>query len=353
MKKVVITGGCGFIGSNLAIAFRHAGWRVVCLDNLSRRGSELLLRRVQEAGVEFVHGDVRCAEDLSRLGAGFDLMVECSAEPSVLVGTQGGDAKYMVANNLGGAIHCFEWARETGAAMIFLSTSRVYPYTAINDQCYLEQETRFTPAKASPGFSAAGIGTAFTLEGRRSLYGATKLAGELLLQEYAANYGMPAIIDRCGVVAGPWQLGKVDQGVFTYWLANHYFGRPLKYIGFGGKGKQVRDLLHVEDLCRLILVQAQRIGEFRGQVFHAGGGTTANCSLLETTALCREITGREVPVGVDGADRPADVIWYVTDNADTEKTFGWKPQRDAREILADIHGWLRTHEADFRRIFGA
>ena len=351
--KVLITGGCGFIGSNLAVAFRRVGWDVACIDNLSRRGSERLLVRVKASGAQFVHGDVRCSEDLVRLGDGFDLMVECSAEPSVLVGARGDEARFMVNNNLVSAMNCMEWARENRTGVIFLSTSRVYPYTQLNNQSYREDKTRFTPAEQGIGFSELGIGKAFPLEGRRSLYGATKLAGELLLQEYSANYGIPAIINRCGVVAGPWQLGKVDQGVFTFWLASHFFGRTLKYIGFGGKGKQVRDLLHVNDLCRLVLTQAERIGEFRGEVFHAGGGALANCSLQEATTLCREITGREVPIGIDLEDRLADVIWYVTNNEDTEKIFGWKPQCDAHRILQDIHEWLVSHEMEFRDIFDA
>lgn len=349
--KILITGGCGFIGSNLAVAFRERGDEVTVFDNLSRRGSELLCRRVEAAGARFVRGDIRTAANLDKV-PGTDLMIECSAEPSVLVGAEGKDARFMVENNLVGALNCFEWAREKQAAVVFLSTSRVYPYGAINAKKYAEAETRFVPAEESAGFGPQGISPDFPLDGARSLYGATKLAGEIMLQEYSRQYGLPALIDRCGVVAGPWQLGKVDQGVFTYWLANHHFGKPLKYIGFGGRGKQVRDLLHIDDLVRLVQAQADRIGEFRGEVFHAGGGTVANLSLRETTDLCREITGREVPVTETTEERPADVVWYVTDNRRTTDVFGWAPVRDARTILKDTHDWLREHEDAFRSVFG-
>ena len=348
---ILITGGCGFIGSNLAVAFRARGDRVTVFDNLSRRGSELLCERVKAAGAEFVHGDIRNPADLDKV-AGAGLMIECSAEPSVLVGTEGKDARFMVENNLVGALNCFEWAREKRAAVIFLSTSRVYPYGAINGKKYAETETRFVPAEESTGFGPHGIAPDFPLDGARSLYGATKLAGEIMLQEYSRQYDLPTLINRCGVVAGPWQLGKVDQGVFTFWLANHHFGKPLRYIGFGGRGKQVRDLLHIGDFVRLVQTQANRIGEFRGEVFHAGGGTVANLSLRETTALCREITGREVPVAETEEERPADVVWYVTDNRRTTDVFGWAPARDARTILQDTHDWLRGHEDAFRSVFG-
>ena len=106
------------------------------------------------------------------------------------------------------------------------------------------------------------------MEGARTLYGATKLAAELLIEEYRAGLGVPAVIDRCGVIAGPWQMGKVDQGVFTHWMLAHHFGNPLTYIGFGGEGKQVRDLLHVEDLVDLVerqLLDPEALGRAHGQ----------------------------------------------------------------------------------------
>ena len=104
----------------------------------------------------------------------------------------------------------------------------------------------------------SGVAEDFPLAGARTLYGSTKLAAELLIEEYRAAYGLRAVVNRCGVVAGPWQMGKVDQGVFTYWMLAHHFRRPLSYIGFGGSGKQVRDLLHVEDLIELLDEQAPR-----------------------------------------------------------------------------------------------
>ena len=107
---------------------------------------------------------------------------------------------------------------------------------------------------------------------------------------------MPAVIDRCGVIAGPWQMGKVDQGVFTHWMLAHHFRQPLSYIGFGGRGKQVRDLLHVEDLVDLVERQLLDPGAWDGRTVNVGGGRECSLSLLETTAICRELTGNEVPI---------------------------------------------------------
>ncbi len=342
MNRLLITGGAGFVGSNLAIslAARHPDWEVVALDNLYRRGSELNLPRLEQAGVEFVRGDVREPEDLARVPRA-DALIECSAEPSVMSGVDG-DTGYLVHTNLTGAYNCLELARRDGAFVVFLSTSRVYPVAPQVDLELEEGETRFEIAaeQAVPGVSAAGISERFPLDGARTLYGATKLAAELLIEEYRAGLGVPAVIDRCGVIAGPWQMGKVDQGVFTHWMFAHHFGNPLSYIGFGGAGKQVRDLLHVEDLVDLVERQLLAPAEWDGRTVNVGGGRECSLSLRETTAICRELTGVEVPIEPVEQTRAGDVPIYLSDCA---KIFGldeWRPRRGARQVLADIHEWI-------------
>ena len=253
-RQVLITGGAGFVGSSvgLGLAQRYPEWEITALDNLKRRGSELNLPRLKQAGIKFVHGDIRNGEDLDPVVLQPDLILECSAEPSVLAGyTSPG---YMLQTNLVGTINCLELARQTQADFVFLSTSRVYPITYLNTLQYTEKETRFEllTQQSLPGASIHGISETFPLNKARSLYGSTKLASELLIAEYADAYGLRTLINRCGVLTGPWQMGKVDQGVFALWMANHYFEKPLKYIGYGGTGKQVRDFLHVADLLDLI-----------------------------------------------------------------------------------------------------
>jgi CDP-paratose 2-epimerase len=353
--KVLITGGCGFVGSNLAVAFAAGGHAVTVFDNLSRRGSDLLRVRVADAGADVVIGDVRDPAALERVKGEFDVMIECSAEPSVLAGADGRQAKYLLDVNLAGAINCFEWARARKVPVIFLSSSRVFPYDKLNACEFIESKTRFELARGCQGVTADGVAAGMPLDGVRSLYGASKLCGELILREYAAQYDLPAIIDRCGVIAGPWQLGRIDQGVFTFWLAQHYFKRPLAYIGHGGEGKQVRDLLHIDDLIRLVMRQAVCLASdaprYRGDVFNAGGGAGSSLSLSEATEICRGLTGHSFDIpGVPQA-RPADMTWFITDNAATHKEFGWAPRLSARDILKDTHTWIRAHEADLKKIF--
>ena len=351
MKNLLITGGCGFIGSNLAIGLLREGYSVTCFDNLSRRGTEYLLKRIQEHGCKFVFGDIRNVEDFGKLKERYDVLIECSAEPSVLVGSEGSEARYIINNNLVGSINCFEFAREKVMPVLFLSTSRVYPYSSINSYKFLEDETRYIPSENRQGISKKGVSVDFPLNGYRSLYGATKLASEYILQEYSINYGMSSIINRCGVIAGPWQLGKIDQGVFAYWMVNHYFKKELTYIGFGGKGKQVRDLLHIDDLVELVKKQLVKINDYKGTVFNAGGSVQSSLSLLETTTLCREITGNVVNVSSELKNRPADIIWYITDNSVTEQEFLWKPQKMPKDILTDVFTWLHANEQAFKQLW--
>jgi CDP-paratose 2-epimerase len=341
-SSLLVTGGAGFIGSNLAISFKrkYPRLRVYALDNLKRRGSELNLPRLKENSVNFIHADIRNPEDLA-LNFDVDLMIECSAEPSVLAGRD--NPPYIINTNLTGTVNCLELCRKLKADIIFLSTSRVYPYKSINKIKTLETDTRFEwlPEQAIEGWSSDGISENFTTQGPKTLYGATKLSSELLLQEYIANYGIKGVINRCGVIVGPWQFGKVDQGVFTYWMLAHYFKKPLKYIGFGGKGKQVRDLLHIDDLFSLIDTQLERLSGINGNIYNVGGGRPVSLSLVEATELCRKITGNKPKVGPDLSTRCGDISIYLSDNSSVKEDLGWIPRRGASEILADIFGWIK------------
>lgn len=345
--RILITGGAGFIGSNTALALRAAlpDASITCLDNLYRKGSELNLPRLAAAGVRFHRGDVRepgCFPDES-----FDIMIECSAEPSVMAGRDG-SPDYLFHTNLAGAYHCLEACRRHGAAMIFLSTSRVYPVHRLEAHPWGEEDTRFVWRDGDDGITSRGVSECVRLDGARSLYGATKLAAEHLIEEYRDAYGLRAVVNRCGVIAGPWQFGKVDQGVAALWVMAHHFGRPLNYIGYGGAGKQVRDMLHIDDLSRLVVEQVGEIDRWDGWTGNVAGGREHSASLYELSALCREITGRKLEVGRVAGNRPSDLRIFI---ADCERLFArtaWRPRLGVRDILADIHLWVRGNEKDLQ-----
>ncbi|MGA9285055.1 MAG: NAD-dependent epimerase/dehydratase family protein [Solirubrobacteraceae bacterium] len=345
-RRVLITGGAGFIGSSLALrlASSHPDWEVVALDNLHRRGSELNLPRLREGGVRFMHGDVREPDDLRAAGP-FDGLVECSAEPSVMAGVDGATG-FLIRTNLLGAYHCLEEVARHRAQVVFLSTSRVYPVAALRKLSFSEGNTRFEldAEQRLPGASAHGVAESFPMDGARTLYGASKLSAELLVAEYAESFGLATVVNRCGVVAGPWQMGKVDQGVFTYWILAYHFKRPLAYIGFGGNGKQVRDLLHVADLADLVDDQLMRPDHWAGAVVNVGGGVDVSLSLHEASTLCEQITGNSMHLSSTPATRTGDVPVYLSDCRTLGRFSDWTPQRDARQIFEDIHAWVCENE---------
>jgi CDP-paratose 2-epimerase len=352
-EHILVTGGAGFVGSCLAIALKQSGscGRVTALDSLHRRGSELNLQRLARAGVAFVHGDIRCSEDLAQWQQPPDLILECSAEPSAQAG-YGGSPEYLIRTNLEGCFNCLELARRVRADFVLISTSRVYPYKLLNELAFVEEQTRFSLAarQSLPGASEFGISEQFPLDGPRSLYGMTKLAGELMVQEYADAYGLRTMIDRCGVLTGPWQMAKSDQGVIALWVAAHHFGRELRYIGFNGAGKQVRDFLHIDDLCALLLRQLQDFDRYSGRIFNVGGGVSNSLSLRECTALCQQLTGNTIPIPSVPETRPADVRIYVTDSRRIMELSGWAPRRDARATLCEIHEWIKAEESTVKPI---
>jgi CDP-paratose 2-epimerase len=343
--RILITGGAGFVGSTIGIELkrRYPQADVTALDNLRRRGSELNVPRLKAAGIRYVHGDVRVAADLESLRC--DLLIECSAEPSAQAGYDGAP-DYVVDTNLFGCYNCLKLAMHTRADFIFLSTSRVYPTAILNGLAFRETGSRFEWLDEQPvrGASRHGISEELSTKGARSIYGMTKLAAELMIEEFAAAYNLRYLINRCGLIAGPWQMGKVDQGVVALWLAAHFFERSLRYIGFGGGGKQVRDVLHVDDLADLVATQSECMNSFNGLTLNVGGGAEFSLSLREMTAACEVVTGKCIEIGSEAAERPADLRVYITDTRKIEQHCGWRPSRGPEVVLRDIHRWVRDHQ---------
>jgi CDP-paratose 2-epimerase len=350
-KNILITGGAGFVGSNLAIKLKkkYSDVNIICLDNLIRKGSELNVPRLKEKGIKFIRGDIRNKKNLNI--EGIDLMLECSAEPSVLAGLNS-SPEYVIDTNLVGTINCLELARKTKADFIFLSTSRVYPTKLLNNFKYKESETRFEwdEHQDIAGFSGEGISEDFPMTGSRSFYGATKFASEIIMQEYIENYGLKGVINRCSVITGPWQMGKVDQGVAALWLARHIFKRDLSYIGYGGKGKQVRDIVHIDDIFDLINIQMNDLESFNGKVFNVGGGLKNSVSLLELTQICEKITGNSIKIHSVMEDRPQDIRIYISDCSKVSKATNWKPKKGIEETLTDTYNWIIQNEDKLRNI---
>jgi CDP-paratose 2-epimerase len=228
----------------------------------------------------------------------------------------------------------------------------VYPIDIINRLNYIEKETRYELIDNQPvvGVSSAGYTEDFPLKGIRSLYGATKLASEYIIYEYLDMYDLRGVINRCGVLTGPWQMGKIDQGFVVLWVAKHIYGGELSYIGYGGKGKQVRDILHIDDLYRLIEIQLKKLNELNGQVFNVGGGRERSISLKELTSLTQEITGKKIDVKSIKEERLGDIRIYISDNSKVMRATNWRPSVQIRDILIEITSWINNYKNMLRPI---
>ncbi len=357
MKKIsiLITGGCGFIGSNLSILLKakYPEYDIIALDNLKRRGSELNISRLKEHDVRFVHGDIRNPEDLN-FDQNIDYIIDAAAEPSVMAGMDA-TLKYVINTNLNGTINTLEFAARHKAKFIFLSTSRVYPIPYLDGINYTEGATRFEieANQTIAGISQKGISEQFPLDKARSVYGTTKLASELFLEEFREFFDVEYVINRCGVVAGPYQMGKVDQGVITLWVARHFWKSDVAYFGYGGTGKQVRDVMHIADLFDLIDYELHNFDKVNGQTFNAGGGLGCSVSLLELTDICARITGNKVGAKSVAETRKGDIPIYITDNTKIVDSICWKPKKTMDDIIGDITQWINNNEKQLKPILNS
>ncbi len=347
--KVLISGICGFVGSAVTAFLREAqpALELIGIDNLMRPGSETNRRLLGAMDVEFIHGDLRCASDFETLPA-VDWVIDAAANPSVRAGVDGrSSSRQVVEHNLGGTVNLLEYCRKVSSGFILLSTNRVYSIPSLASMPLVSTGNRFAPDTAAflpTGCSPQGIRSDFSTSAPVSLYGGTKLASEALALEYAEAFKLPVRINRCGVIGGAGQFGTAEQGIFSYWLHAWKAGRPLRYIGFDGLGKQVRDVFHPRDLGRLLLEQMHDPGRNCPPILNIGGGLENSMSIAELSRWCTERFGpREV--GQDLEARPYDLPWLVMDNAEMNAAWGWKPLTGLPALLEEIAEHVEANPA--------
>jgi len=337
--KILVTGACGFVGSTLIRRWVDEGVHtIIGLDNLGRPGSERNRTALRALGVIIRHGDIRLSSDLETLPA-VDVVVDTAANPTVLAGVDGQtSSRQLVEHNLIGTLNVLEYCREHGAGLIVMSTSRVYSIPPLATLPMRVKDAAFEPEPGTSmpvGLSARGVRESFSTAPPVSLYGATKLAAEQLALEYGATYGFPVWINRCGVLAGAGQFGRPDQGIYAYWVNSWLRGRPLRYLGFGGAGHQVRDCLHPADLIPLIERQMSTTDGNVTRLLNVGGGIASARSLAQVSAWCQERLGdRHVEAGLDV--RQYDIPWMVLDASTAREVWNWMPLRTTEDILGEI-----------------
>ncbi len=339
--KILITGGCGFVGTNLCLHLQRKNHKIYSLDNLSRKGSKYnlgLLKRKKIKNFKFDISNFKYFINLPKV----DLIIDCCAEAAVEASKNNSDK--VINTNLIGTFNLLKKAVKDKSRIIFLSSSRVYPIEMLNNLV----KNKILKKKI---FIKKKINESSNIFGPKSIYGFSKLASEMLIEEYSYQYKLKYIINRCGVISGPLQFGKQDQGFVSLWVWKHINKLKLSYIGYGGYGHQLRDVLHIEDLCRLIDIQIKSFNKIYNKTFTVGGSNFSKVSLLELTEICQKITNNKIKIGRVAQTSNYDIPYFVTDNSKVYKTYGWKVKKNIFDITHDIYNWLSNNKKIIKKYF--
>lgn len=346
---IFITGICGFVGSNLAKALRadSSDYQIFGIDNFSRAGSWVNKESLHQLGIKVFHGDIRNGTDIDTLPAA-DWVIDCAANPSVLAGVDGKTSSLqLVQHNLLGTINLLEYCKKHNAGFVLLSTSRVYSIPGLSKLQVVDIDGAFqpTPDQIFPqGLTKSGVSEEYSTAPPVSLYGSTKVASEHLALEYGATFDFPVWINRCGVMAGAGQFGHPGQGIFAFWVHSFREKRPLKYIGFGGNGYQVRDCLHPNDLISLLEKQfAEALSTDKPRIINVSGGVANSMSLKLLTQWCEDRFGDNEVMKTD-TERPFDIPWMVLDSHKASKVWDWTPQTSIYDVLNGIADFAETQK---------
>ena len=331
--KILITGGCGFIGSNLAIFLKDKikNAKIASVDNLSRKGSGLNHKRLSQKQIKNFKSDIGRLNKLIKLPK-FDLVIHCAAEPAIEASRK--KVEEVFNSNLIGTFNVLKKCVKDNSNIIYLSSSRVYA-----------MENLFRLKKKG------SVKENFNVENTKSIYGFTKLSSELLIKEYSYLHKIKYIINRVALVSGPWQFGKEEQGFVSLWVWRHLKHLRLNYIGFGGTGKQVRDVLHITDLCELILLQIQKFKKINNKLMNVGGGKKNSLNLIQLTRLSANITKNKIKIGSVKKTSPYDVPYFVTNTGYVTRLYKWKPKRNLKKIITDLYFWMKPNISSLKKYF--
>ena len=332
MKKILITGGCGVIGSNISIFLKEKKYTVYSLDNLSRKGSSLNLSRLKKYNIQNYKIDIQDTKKILKLPK-FDIILDCSALVEAKVKKE--NIKKVLSVNFFGTNNLLLKCVKDKSKIIFFSTSRVYSIKSINNLVFNRKKL----IKKIILKEKHLINEKFDMSSPLSYYGFSKKISEELIQEYSYSFGIKYLINRFGVISGPWQFGKVEQGFLSLWLWKHLTKRKLFYKGFGGKGFQVRDILHIDDLCKIIHLQIKQINKINNQIFNIGGGKNNSIDLKSLTYLSKKITKNEIIIESKKSTDISDIPIYISNNKKVTQYYNWKPIKKISEIALDVYKW--------------
>ncbi len=334
--KILITGGCGFVGSNIAIFLKKKikKAQIMTIDNLSRKGSYVNKQRLKKVNIRNHKINIEQFTKIKTLPK-FDVIIDCCAEPAIEISKKEPDRVFNT--NLVGTYNVLKKCLKDKSNIIFLSSSRVYSIKKLRNlikNLNLKKSLKLKH-KINEEFDTSGVS---------SLYGFTKLASEKLIKEMFFGLKQKYLINRFGVIAGPWQFGKQDQGFVPLWVARHLLRKKISYIGFGGLGNQVRDVIHIDDVCEIIYIQLKRFNKIYNNTFNIGGGLANAISLNKLTIKCQEITKRKTIINNVKKTSNYDIPYFITDNKKLKKFYNWLPKKNIDKVIRDIFIWLTQNK---------
>ena len=339
--KILITGGCGFVGTNIALFLSRKKHKVQSLDNLSRKGSRYNLNLLKKNNIKNYNLDIAKSNSLKKLPK-YNLIIDCCAETAVEISKKQIDR--VVNTNLIGTINILKKAKKDNSKIIFLSSSRVYPINLLNKIVKSKKIKKTLTIKKK-------INESTDIQGAKSIYGLTKLASEMFIEEFSYAFGIKYLINRCGVISGPLQFGKQDQGFVSLWIWNHINKKNLNYIGYGAHGNQIRDVLHINDLCNLILIQIKKFNQINNKLFTVGGSKKSYTSLKNLTFICEKITKNKLKIGKKTKTSIYDIPYYITNNNYVSKIYKWKPKKSIYDVIKDTYIWLSNNKKILKKYF--
>jgi len=317
--KVIVTGGCGFVGSNICVFLKNLSFDVVSVDNLSKTYSKLNLNRLSNLNIKNYNINVSDKNKFIKLNYKSDIIIDCCADPAVEFSRI--DILKNINNNLITTYNVLEKAKKDNSKLIFISTSRIYPIKDSRQKfdAFLKKKKFFLFKEAS------------NIIGPKTIYGFSKLASEMLIKEYNYAFNIDYLINRCGLITGPWQFGKVEQGLVSLWLWKHLNkDNNLYYKGYNGSGNQIRDILFINDLCELVYLQIKKFKKIKNQTFCVGGGIKNSVNLNQLTKICEEITKNKLKIKRDLDTSIYDIPFYITSLDKVKKYYNWHPKTDLK-----------------------
>lgn len=333
--KILLAGGCGFIGSNLSIYLKKKNFQVASIDNLSKKYCNLNEKRLKNNKIKNFRVNLLDKQKLEKINFIPDIIIDCAAEPAVEVSSK--DPGKNIENNFNTSLNLLNFAKKYQSKFIFLSSSRIYSINKSYELFKSKKKKYYTEDMID--------------EDPKTIYGFSKYATELLIKEYSYAFNLKYIVNRLGVTSGPWQFGKVEQGLVSLWLWSHFKKKTLNYIGFGGSGQQIRDVLDIDDLCDLIYKQIKKITKVHNITFCVGGGKKSNFKLKELTELCEKITTNKIIIKKIKKTSIYDIPYFISSNSKISKYYNWKVSFKLEDTLKKTFDWMKNNNKILEKYF--